>query len=163
MWSRSLPALAVLLLGAVMVGCDRGPTGPEPLAPGIHPELSIRQAGPPEVVLELRLKRVEIADRVSSFQAALHVDAEGATLEEVTLPDGVMGDWNQSEDATVRFAAVRTDGMVGDPVVQFRFSAGSHLPVTAFRLEIEEVVSAADFADLTPLVATPTAARFQQP
>lgn len=161
-WMSRSGAMVLLLNAGLLAGCDH-PVEPQQsgedvlkgLGPGIHPVLVM--AGPPSaggvVQVEVHLRQVGMSAKMASYQGKLGYDTGMLKISRVELPKGVMGAWNETAAGQVRFAGASPEGLSAGPVLVLTFMPRGKVTAGAFTLRMEEVVGAADFADLTPHVA----------
>ncbi len=147
------PFALALALG-LLAGCENAVQPQEPsvlegLAPGIHPIVVLTSRAGDAATVELHLKRVGVDAKIASFQGELAFDRESLALSGAELKPGVMGAWNESAPGTVRFAGAVAEGMADGPVLTLRFVAKGAVDGRAFRVKLEELVSSADFQDLS--------------
>lgn len=124
----------------------------EGLAPGIHPIVVLTSRAGNAATVELHLKRVGVDARIASFQGELEFATERLTLAGAELSPGVMGAWNESAPGKVRFAGAAMEGLGEGAVLRLRFTAKGAVEGDAFQVKVEELVSSADFQDLSPRV-----------
>jgi hypothetical protein len=117
--------------------------------PGIHPVLVVASGEGENATVELHLKRVQVTDRVASFQGELKYDVTQVTLTGTTIPAGITGAFNETEPGTLRFAGVSVDGIEAGSVLTLSVRAAAPVTAEAFELRMQEIV-AATFADLVP-------------
>lgn len=151
--------LGVVLLGAgALLGCSDllGPqkeVAPEaPLPTGIHPMLIVASRTGDAATVKLHLKRIQVSDRIASYQGELKYDGQRLTLSAASVPQGITGAWNEVEKGTVRFAGVSVDGIEGGTVLALSFATQTELRGEQFELEMEELVASERFKDLAPQI-----------
>lgn len=127
-----------------------------PLQPGIHPVLVVTPEAGEQARVELRLRRVEVASEVASYQGELVFDREQMTLRGAEVPTGIMGAWNEVEPGRIRFAGARIDGVGNGAVLVLRVTPKGALEPEAFQVRLTELTEVGSFTDLTPrVVASP--------
>lgn len=154
---RIAAPLALALGLGLLAGCENAVQPQEPnvlqgLAPGIHPIVVLASKSGSSASVELHLKRVGVDAKIASFQGELDFAADRLTLAGAELSPGVMGAWHESEPGKVRFAGAAMEGVGDGPVLRLRFTAAGPVDGDAFRVKVEELVSSADFQDLSPRV-----------
>lgn len=132
---------------------------PDPLAPlpmdarqeaGIYPVLVVVDETAAGATVELHLKRVDVAERIASYQGELVYDPAALTISAGRIPAGITGSWNETRRGTLRFAGVAVGGIEAGPVLTLNVATTRPLAADAFRLRMEELVSATGFGDLAP-------------
>lgn len=170
---RSLNSLAgragaaiIIFAMLVMVGCEDEQlvapgSSPLPaeiaaLPAGIHPILSIpgMEAGQPQQITRIRLHlfSVGVDETIAGYQGVLRYDPSALEILDGTFSEGVVGAWNVVEPGLLRFAGASLDGIKEIPAIELTVRA--HRPPFArdFRVEMEEIVAAKDFVDMTARV-----------
>lgn len=153
---KRVAARLVLALGVALLAGRPSPLQPQSrgvldgLGPGIHPVVVLASRTGSTATVELHLKRVEVDARIASFQVELGYDRDRLSLAGAELRRGVMGAWNESAPGKVRFAGAVAEGLGEGAVVTLRFTAKGEVTGEAFRVRVEELVSTANFQDLTP-------------
>jgi hypothetical protein len=154
-WSRTA---AVLLGAGLLIGCTdplssagRTPDSPETeeLLPGITPILVITAQTATTITVELHLRRVEMDERIASFQGQLRFDAGTMSLDAAQIPQNITGAWNGTETGTVRFAGVALQGIVDAAILTLTFATSTPAEGAAFEIMMEEVIATEGFRDLT--------------
>lgn len=150
-------ALALVLGLALVAGCKDAVSPQEPdvlagLGPGIHPIVVLASRSGPTAQVEIHLKRIQVDDRVASYQGELEFDTKVLTLSGAEIPSPVMGAWNETAPGKVRFAGAALDGVPDGAVLVLRFTTRGRGSVLAedFKLRMEELVAATGFKDLSP-------------
>ncbi|HLM66639.1 MAG TPA: hypothetical protein VK358_03885, partial [Longimicrobium sp.] len=146
--TRARQALAATAAAGALAACDKPApveAGAEPavqLSPGIHPQVQVGPRTGDSVTVQLLLQRVEVTSRVSSFQGELTFDPGQVSVGGATLPNGVVGAWNQPQPGRVRVAGAAVDGMDDGPVLTLRVAAPATVDASAFQFTVEEVTTA---------------------
>ncbi|MBB4639386.1 hypothetical protein [Longimicrobium terrae] len=117
---------------------------------GIYPVLVVVDETAAGATVELHLKRVDVAERIASYQGELVYDPAALTVSAGRIPAGITGSWNETRRGTLRFAGVAVAGIEAGPVLTLTVVTTRPLAAEAFRLRMEEVVSATGFGDLAP-------------
>lgn len=151
-------SLVLALALAAPAGAEPRMTEPGPPAsrsagaqePGIYPVLFVTDETGTGATVELHLKRVEVADRIASYQGELVYDPAALTVSAGRIPAGITGSWNETRRGTLRFAGVAVGGIEAGPVLSLTVATARPLAAEAFRLRVEEVFSAAGFQNLAP-------------
>lgn len=137
------------LLGS---GPRPGPEKPAVQEAGIHPVLVLAGQRDGEATVELHLQRVQVAERIGSYQGWLRYDAGRYTLQAASIPRGITGAANEPQAGTIRFAGIAVEGIDGGAVLSLRFSTRGPVTAEGFELSLEELVASEGFADLKPRV-----------
>lgn len=172
---RKSGAALVLLSAAVGMGaCDEDPTRVEngqaereELAPGVHAmlsapeltagdairgragnELMLRAAGG-TVTLQMYLMRVEVDSEISSYQVQLRYDTELMEFVNGTVPQGIMGTFNEPEPGRLRMVGLALDGMPEDGTFGLEFTLKGDQGATELVLEVEELTGDLGSTNLT--------------
>jgi hypothetical protein len=95
---------------------------------------------------------VDVDREVNSVQGDLYYDRDALSLRGVTVPDGLMGAWNQVETGHIRFAGISLEALSGRRLLELAVVSGRPLRSEDFRVTLDEIVSAEEFRDLTPAV-----------
>lgn len=148
-WHRWRRAASIAILGA-LAGCSdlfesRPRVDVQPTTPGIHPLLVIAEEAGGRATLEIHLRSVQVAEKISSYQGELTYDRSRLRLESASVPSGVTGVWHEVKPGTVRLAGVAVDGMQGEKVLVMRFQATGAVQADAFELRMEELVASQAF------------------
>jgi hypothetical protein len=117
---------------------------------GIYPVLVVTDETAAGATVELHLKRVDVAERIASYQGELVYDPAALTVSAGRIPAGITGSWNETRRGTLRFAGVAVGGIEAGPVLTLTVATTRPLAAEAFRLRMEELVSATGFGDLAP-------------
>jgi hypothetical protein len=153
-------AVAAGLLGLLAACTDVLPTereaAPAPevpgaLPPGVHAVVvvaAVAAGSPAEVQLHLRRQGVETP--LASYQGELRYDVESLTVTGGSFPAGVAGAWNEVEPGRIRFAAASLDGLPGTLALTLQATPRGEIGETAFQVQMEELVGAAAYENLTP-------------
>jgi hypothetical protein len=151
--------LALPCAAALLASCSDA-TAPVPdgglpanLERGIYPLVEVVSETQGAAQVELYLKRVDVADRLASYQGELTYDAAALTLEHTDLPPGLIGSTNEVSPGHVRFAGAALDGVGDVPVLALRFTRHGEVGPQSFGVKVEEVTGATGFADLTAQVS----------
>lgn len=126
---------------------------PRNLDHGIYPLVAVASQTSDAAQVELYLKRVPDAVKLSSFQGELTYDPNVLALEHTDLPPGVIGSTNETSPGHVRFAGAGLDGLGDVPVLALRFTRRGEIRRESFGVKVEELTDAQGFADLTALVS----------
>lgn len=119
---------------------------------GIYPVLVVVDETAAGATVELHLKRVDVAERIASYQGELVYDPAALTVSAGRIPAGITGSWNETRRGTLRFAGVAVGGIDAGPVLALTVSTTRPLAAEAFQLRLEELVSATGFGDLAPRI-----------
>lgn len=148
-----------------LVACEDDVTAPlsaglpielQQLEQGIHPVLSIpaldRTGGGALVEIYVHLRSVGVEGPVASYQGEFRFDPDALSVVEGRFPEGLLGAWNEVEPGLIRFAGISLEGL-GDGVA-LTLTVDTHRALAArdFQINIEEVVRAEGFTDLTDQV-----------
>lgn len=153
---RNLRRWPFLLGLALLAGCDtvleteaqeRGVL--EGLGPGIHPIVVLTSQSGGNATVAVHLKRVQVTTAVASYQGELSYDANLLKLAGAELPQGIVGAWNEVMPGQVRFAGAAMNGVGEGPILTLRFTSAGAIKAEAFKIRLEEVVGATDFANVT--------------
>jgi hypothetical protein len=158
-WMRRASIVLPAVVATVLLGCsdllgteqELALNPFERLDPGIHPVLVTAENGT-EARVELHLKRVDVDDKVASYQGELTYDAETLVLSGGEIPSGITGAWNEVEKGKVRFAGVSLGGIEEGAVLTLTFTAQRALDASDFELKMEEIVAVEGFQNLTTRV-----------
>jgi len=158
-WKAGARALALVLGVGLAVGCKdaKGPMEPdvlEGLGPGIHPVVVVAGKSGTVTQVELQLRRIQVEDKVSSYQGQLEYDTGKLTLEGAELPNGISGAWNEIAPGKIRFAGATLEGIADAVVLTMRFTAKGNVQASAFKVRMEEVVASTEFRNLTSQVVS---------
>jgi hypothetical protein len=124
------------------------------LKPGLQPVLVVTEAGPATTYAEVRLHRVQNSSPIASFQAELAYDTAQLSVLGGDFAPNVDGAWHEVSPGRVRFAGATAVGLGDAPLATLRFSSRYVSGKRAFGLDVQEIVGADDFRDLTSLVAS---------
>lgn len=167
-----MPAISkvfkVLVLPSVLlavVACQDEVTAPlssglpielQRLEQGIHPVLSIpaldRTGGGELVEIHLHLRSVDVEGPVASYQGEFRFDPDALSVIEGRFPEGLLGAWNEVEPGLVRFAGVSLEGLGEGAALTLTVETHRSLAAGDFQINVEEVVMAEGFTDLTDQV-----------
>lgn len=152
--------IATVVLGVgTLAGCDdlfgsqkKEAPVQEVIAPGIHPVLVVVSQSGGEATVELHLKRVEVTERIASFQGELRYDAGKLALRESGVPQGITGASNEVEKGRLRFAGISVEGIEAGAVLRLTFSTTESVRAEHFELKMEELIANQGFQDLAPRI-----------
>jgi len=167
--SRAFLGLALLAVVLALSACEDDPAKPHALTgdgdpvvlkdlpPGIYPVFSApgwtsRKPGVP-IHTSVRLIGVKMDEKIASYQGELRYDPKTVTIKDVQVPNGLMAVWNETEPGVIRFAGVSVEGLAEVPILLFDIESDGPIRAADFRVRLEEVVAAKDFANLTDAVA----------
>lgn len=154
------PALVPLLFVAfLLAGCEDEPSAPlgtdadpviENLEPGIHPVFSIPDLElwtPGRVMsVSMHLKSVDVPEHIQSFQGSLIYDHGVLHIENIRVPDGMLGAFNEAEKGHIRFAGVALDGLDGLAAIEMTLTSARPIEAADFQVVLDEVVGGTDVA-----------------
>jgi hypothetical protein len=156
-------ALAIPMAAAVLLAACSDATAPSPdnglprnLDRGVYPLVTVASQSANAAQVELYLKRVPAAIKLSSFQGELTYDPAVLALEHTDLPPGIIGSTNEATPGHVRFAGAALDGVGDVPVLALRFTRRGEIRRESFGVKVEEITDSEGFADLTAQVSAGT-------
>jgi hypothetical protein len=150
-------AAAALLAGCSDATAPRQDDGmPGNLDRGVYPLVTVASETSNSAQVELYLKRVPSAIKLSSFQGELTYDPAVLALEHTDLPPGIIGSTNETTPGHVRFAGAALDGVGDVPVLALRFTRRGEIRRESFGVKVEEITDVQGFADLTSQVSAGT-------
>lgn len=145
---------AVAALVGLHAACDNTlQTQTEAVAPvpGVHAVVVVPPAAPGEPVqVQLHLRREAVEAAIASYQGELRYDVSRLQVQGGSYPAGVVGAWNEVEPGRIRFAAAAADGLAGSLALTLRATPRGEIGADAFQVQMEELVGAASFENLTP-------------
>ncbi|HEX2091742.1 MAG TPA: cohesin domain-containing protein [Longimicrobiaceae bacterium] len=158
-WKAGSRVLALALGVGLTMACKDAAQPMEPdvlegLGPGIHPVVVVAGKSGSTTQVELHLRRVQVEDRVASYQGELEYDTGKLSLVGAELPGGIAGAWNETAPGKIRFAGATLEGIADAAVLVMRFEAKGDVKAGAFKVRMEEVVASVEFRNLTPQVVS---------
>lgn len=157
-----LPLRSALFLGLALLSACSDALEPKParpgdpfagLKPGLQPVLVVTEAGPATTYAEVRLHRVQNSSSIASFQAELAYDTAQLSVLGGDFAATVDGAWHEVSPGRVRFAGASAAGLGDAPLATIRFASRHVSGKRVFGLDVQELVGADDFRDLTSLVS----------
>jgi hypothetical protein len=149
---RAALAIAALASCATLMACADDslhavPTAPTISAPGIHPVLVVTAQDARGARVELHMKRVEMTDRIASYQGELTYDGARLALDSASIPAGITGAWHEVRKGTLRFSGIAVNGVPDGAVLRMSFATTTPVEASSIALRMEELTSEG-FTDL---------------
>jgi hypothetical protein len=158
MVDRFRTRIGVALVAALALPACGQPLAPSPAAPreqpGIYAEAVVAELVGTSMAVEVRLRRVGVQTRVSSYQGRISFAADGLELVEAELPEGILGSWNEVAPGEIHFAGVALSGAAEGEILALRFATASGQTATGLEVALDEVTAAGTMEDVTAMVVS---------